>query len=285
MLLVLDAENRVLAASRAARQGLDGIEEGPPVPDELLGGEVGTSPSGCPTRSRAERGAPLPQPARRARRLRGAQGRLHGGRLARAPDAAGAPARPAGDGVASGAGHRGARRAGAGGGRAHPRADRRHPVPERAGDGTGGRRARLDAGPSGRRGGARSDSGDCGPRRRRRPGARRSLRLSCRPTAHAAGRRREPRPELDPLRGPGSTLTVTVSPGRLTVADDGAGVSEEDLPRLFERFFRADRVRGSRGTGLGLAVVKHIVAAGGGTVEAEGAPGHGLTITCAFPAR
>jgi two-component system, OmpR family, phosphate regulon sensor histidine kinase PhoR len=85
--------------------------------------------------------------------------------------------------------------------------------------------------------------------------------------------------------GPGSTLTITVSPGRLTVADDGAGVSEEDLPRLFERFFRADRVRGSRGTGLGLAVVKHIVAAGGGTVEAEGAPGHGLTITCAFPAR
>ena len=71
----------------------------------------------------------------------------------------------------------------------------------------------------------------------------------------------------------------------LTVADDGAGVSEDDLPRLFERFFRADRVRGSRGTGLGLAVVKHIVAAGGGTVEAEGAPGHGLTITCAFPAR
>jgi two-component system, OmpR family, phosphate regulon sensor histidine kinase PhoR len=85
--------------------------------------------------------------------------------------------------------------------------------------------------------------------------------------------------------GPGSNLTITVSPGRLTVADDGAGVSEEDLPRLFERFFRADRVRGSRGTGLGLAVVKHIVAAGGGTVEAEGAPGHGLTITCAFPAR
>ena len=37
MLLVLDAENRVLAASRAARQGLDGIEEGRPVPDELLG--------------------------------------------------------------------------------------------------------------------------------------------------------------------------------------------------------------------------------------------------------
>src|SRR5918995_402817 len=85
--------------------------------------------------------------------------------------------------------------------------------------------------------------------------------------------------------GPGSTFTVTVAPGELRAADDGAGVAEEDLPRLFERFFRADRVRGSRGTGLGLAVVKHIVVAGGGMVEAEGAPGHGLTITCAFSAR
>ena len=76
-----------------------------------------------------------------------------------------------------------------------------------------------------------------------------------------------------------------MAPGELKVSDDGAGVSEEDLPRLFERFYRADRVRGSRGTGLGLAVVKHIVAAAGGTVDAEGAPGHGLTITCLFPQR
>jgi two-component system phosphate regulon sensor histidine kinase PhoR len=83
--------------------------------------------------------------------------------------------------------------------------------------------------------------------------------------------------------GPGSTFTVTVAPGELRAADDGAGVAEEDLPRLFERFFRADRVRGSRGTGLGLAVVKHIVAAANGTVEASQTPGHGLTITCRFP--
>jgi signal transduction histidine kinase len=85
--------------------------------------------------------------------------------------------------------------------------------------------------------------------------------------------------------GPGSTLTITAAPAELRVSDDGAGVAEEDLPRLFERFFRADRVRGSRGTGLGLAVVKHIVAAAGGNVDAEGAPGHGLTITCRFPPR
>ena len=69
----------------------------------------------------------------------------------------------------------------------------------------------------------------------------------------------------------------------LRVADDGAGVSEEDLPRLFERFFRADRARASRGTGLGLAIVKHVVASAGGTVEARGARGAGLEIACSFP--
>jgi signal transduction histidine kinase len=83
--------------------------------------------------------------------------------------------------------------------------------------------------------------------------------------------------------GPGATLTISVAPGELVASDDGAGVKADDLPRLFERFFRADRVRGSRGTGLGLAVVKHIVAAAGGKVEATGAAGEGLTIRCRFP--
>ena len=82
--------------------------------------------------------------------------------------------------------------------------------------------------------------------------------------------------------GPGATLTVSVAPGELIASDDGTGVNPDDLPRLFERFFRADRVRGSRGTGLGLAIVKHIVSAAGGTVEASGAPGEGLTIRCRF---
>lgn len=82
--------------------------------------------------------------------------------------------------------------------------------------------------------------------------------------------------------GPGATLTISVAPNELVASDDGVGVNAEDLPRLFERFFRADRVRGSRGTGLGLAVVKHIVVAAGGTVEASGGPGRGLTIRCRF---
>ena len=82
--------------------------------------------------------------------------------------------------------------------------------------------------------------------------------------------------------GPGSTFTMTLRPGELIAADDGAGVSEADLPRLFERFYRADRARASRGTGLGLAIVKHIANSAGGTVEAESEPGMGLTIRVSF---
>jgi two-component system phosphate regulon sensor histidine kinase PhoR len=70
----------------------------------------------------------------------------------------------------------------------------------------------------------------------------------------------------------------------LSAADDGIGVGETDLPRLFERFYRADRARASRGTGLGLAIVKHVVTAAGGTVEARGSRGRGLEVRCVFPA-
>jgi signal transduction histidine kinase len=88
--------------------------------------------------------------------------------------------------------------------------------------------------------------------------------------------------------GEGATLRLTVArtDGELvlTCADDGAGVDEDDLPRLFERFYRSDRARASRGTGLGLAIVKHVVTAAGGTVEADGALRRGLTIRCRFPA-
>jgi signal transduction histidine kinase len=85
--------------------------------------------------------------------------------------------------------------------------------------------------------------------------------------------------------GPGSSFTITVASDALRASDDGVGVSDEDLPRLFERFYRSDRARGSGGSGLGLAVVKHITAAADGTVEATQTPGHGLTITARFPQR
>jgi two-component system phosphate regulon sensor histidine kinase PhoR len=87
--------------------------------------------------------------------------------------------------------------------------------------------------------------------------------------------------------GPGSRFTLAVGSEDgevvLEARDDGIGVLERDLPRLFERFYRSDRARASRGTGLGLAIVKHIVGSAGGRVEAEGARGRGLTIRAIFP--
>jgi signal transduction histidine kinase len=87
--------------------------------------------------------------------------------------------------------------------------------------------------------------------------------------------------------GEGSTFTLTCrdEPDAhvIVAADDGAGVGADDLPRLFERFYRSDRARASRGTGLGLAIVKHVVTAAGGTVDASSEPGAGLRIVCRFP--
>ena len=88
--------------------------------------------------------------------------------------------------------------------------------------------------------------------------------------------------------GPGATFTLAVERAGDEVfvrgTDDGIGVDESQLPRLFERFFRADRARASRGTGLGLAIVKHVVTQAGGRVDATGGLGAGLEIRCAFPA-
>ena len=88
--------------------------------------------------------------------------------------------------------------------------------------------------------------------------------------------------------GPGATFTLTVESVDdsvvLSARDDGVGVDDAELGRLFERFFRSDRARASRGTGLGLAIVKHIVTQAGGTVEARGGRGRGLEVRCEFPA-
>jgi two-component system phosphate regulon sensor histidine kinase PhoR len=69
------------------------------------------------------------------------------------------------------------------------------------------------------------------------------------------------------------------------VRDTGAWIPAEDLPRLFERFYRVDKARSRElgGTGLGLAIVKHLVRAHGGEVRVESLPGEGSTFVFTLP--
>ena len=71
----------------------------------------------------------------------------------------------------------------------------------------------------------------------------------------------------------------------LCVRDEGVGIAANDLPRIFERFYRADRARSRElgGTGLGLSIVKHIAQLHGGRVEAESVVGNGTTIRVILP--
>jgi two-component system sensor histidine kinase SenX3 len=71
----------------------------------------------------------------------------------------------------------------------------------------------------------------------------------------------------------------------ISVADQGIGIPERDLQRIFERFYRVDpaRSRATGGTGLGLAIVKHVTAAHGGSVTVRSVEGSGSTFTISLP--
>jgi two-component system, OmpR family, sensor histidine kinase MprB len=78
---------------------------------------------------------------------------------------------------------------------------------------------------------------------------------------------------------PGGEVEVAVRDGELTVRDHGPGIDEEDLPYVFDRFYRASSARGMPGSGLGLAIVKQVAEAHGGKVVAERAEGGGTRVT------
>jgi len=91
--------------------------------------------------------------------------------------------------------------------------------------------------------------------------------------------------------GPGAIVTITAGKRTeageafLTVSDNGPGVREEEVNRIFEPFYRPDRsrTRETGGNGLGLAIVKSCQEACGGTARAENNPGGGFSVTLSFP--
>ncbi len=87
---------------------------------------------------------------------------------------------------------------------------------------------------------------------------------------------------------PGGYITVSTEQREdeilVSVTDTGAGIAPDALPRLFERFYKADKARAGGGTGLGLAIAKHLVQAHGGRIWAESpGEGRGATFTFAIP--
>ncbi|MEU2731315.1 HAMP domain-containing sensor histidine kinase [Streptomyces griseoviridis] len=87
----------------------------------------------------------------------------------------------------------------------------------------------------------------------------------------------------------GGTVTLTARRDgdriALTVADTGSGIDPDDLPHVFDRFWRAEKSRSRRtgGSGLGLSIVRHLLAAHDGTVHADSAPGEGARFTLSLP--
>jgi two-component system, OmpR family, sensor histidine kinase MprB len=82
---------------------------------------------------------------------------------------------------------------------------------------------------------------------------------------------------------PGGTVDVIVDEQGLRVRDHGTGVPEDELPYVFDRFFRGANSRGRQGSGLGLAIVRQVAQQHGGSVSAANAPGGGAEFTLQLP--
>ena len=81
----------------------------------------------------------------------------------------------------------------------------------------------------------------------------------------------------------GEPVEVRLQAGELSVRDHGPGISAEDLPHIFDRFYRGADARGRPGSGLGLAIVRQVAAQQGGSVRAEPAPGGGTLMRLRLP--
>jgi two-component system sensor histidine kinase MprB len=87
--------------------------------------------------------------------------------------------------------------------------------------------------------------------------------------------------KFGPPEGP---VDVRLAGGSLTVRDYGPGISPDDAPHVFDRFYRSLSARAVPGSGLGLAVVREIARGHSGSVAAENAPGGGAVMRLTLPA-
>jgi two-component system sensor histidine kinase MprB len=78
-------------------------------------------------------------------------------------------------------------------------------------------------------------------------------------------------------------IEVTQRGGELLVRDYGRGISEQDLPHVFDRFYRGAEARGRSGSGLGLAIVRQVAESHGGSIQAERPPGGGTLMRLRLP--
>jgi two-component system sensor histidine kinase MprB len=90
-------------------------------------------------------------------------------------------------------------------------------------------------------------------------------------------------PSCNPTSPSAGPVEVRVRDGRVEVRDHGPGFAAEDLPRVFDRFFRAPAARARPGSGLGLAIVRQMAETHGGSVQAANDPGGGARLTLELP--